>query len=165
MLLAGRPVLDHVVTRVSAAERIDEVVVATTDLPGDDAAYEVLYENISTDDQFYLVFALVILGGVFWASNLSHPWVKRFFTVIPALLLCYFLPSLLTTFGGYPTSAVGIPGAVPRDVVEHQEVRVLGQSPRAGRFAGFSSTRMVEEYARRMYFPDPATSTESASGA
>jgi spore coat polysaccharide biosynthesis protein SpsF len=37
MLLAGRPVLDHVVTRVSAAERIDEVVVATTDLPGDDA--------------------------------------------------------------------------------------------------------------------------------
>ena len=37
MPLAGRPVLDHVVTRVSAAERIDEVVVATSDLPGDDA--------------------------------------------------------------------------------------------------------------------------------
>ena len=34
--LAGRPVLDHVVTRVMAAERIDEVVVATSDLPGDD---------------------------------------------------------------------------------------------------------------------------------
>jgi spore coat polysaccharide biosynthesis protein SpsF len=37
MPLAGRPVLDHVVTRVSAANRIDEVVVATSDLPGDDA--------------------------------------------------------------------------------------------------------------------------------
>src|SRR4029453_12867490 len=37
MPLAGRPVLDHVVSRVSAAERIDDVVVATTDLPGDDA--------------------------------------------------------------------------------------------------------------------------------
>jgi len=37
MPLAGRPVLDHVVTRVSAAERIDDVVVATSDLPGDDA--------------------------------------------------------------------------------------------------------------------------------
>src|SRR3954469_23357673 len=36
MPLAGRPVLDHVVTRVSAAERIDGVVVATSDLPGDD---------------------------------------------------------------------------------------------------------------------------------
>jgi spore coat polysaccharide biosynthesis protein SpsF len=35
--LAGRPVLDHVVTRVMAAERIDEVVVATSILPGDDA--------------------------------------------------------------------------------------------------------------------------------
>jgi spore coat polysaccharide biosynthesis protein SpsF len=37
MPLAGRSVLDHVVTRVSAAERIDAVVVATSDKPGDDA--------------------------------------------------------------------------------------------------------------------------------
>lgn len=37
MPLAGRPALDHVVTRVAAAERLDEVVVATSDLPGDDA--------------------------------------------------------------------------------------------------------------------------------
>ena len=35
--LAGRPVLDHVVTRVKAANRIDDVIVATSDLPGDDA--------------------------------------------------------------------------------------------------------------------------------
>jgi len=35
--LAGRPVLDHVVTRVSAATRLDGVVVATSDLPGDQA--------------------------------------------------------------------------------------------------------------------------------
>lgn len=34
--LAGKPVLDHVVSRVSAAERIDGVAVATSDLPGDD---------------------------------------------------------------------------------------------------------------------------------
>jgi spore coat polysaccharide biosynthesis protein SpsF len=37
MPLAGRPVLDHVVTRVLAASRIDDVVVATSILPGDDA--------------------------------------------------------------------------------------------------------------------------------
>jgi spore coat polysaccharide biosynthesis protein SpsF len=37
MPLAGRPVLDQVVTRVSAAGRIDDVVIATSDLPGDDA--------------------------------------------------------------------------------------------------------------------------------
>ncbi len=52
-----------------------------------------------TNDAVVLGLLAVILGAVFWASNLSHPWVKRFFTIIPALLLCYFLPSLLTTFG------------------------------------------------------------------
>ena len=35
--LAGRPVLDHVVSRVASTERIDGVVVATSVLPGDDA--------------------------------------------------------------------------------------------------------------------------------
>jgi spore coat polysaccharide biosynthesis protein SpsF len=38
--LAGRPVLDHVVTRAAAAERIDDLVVATSTLPGDDAIAE-----------------------------------------------------------------------------------------------------------------------------
>lgn len=37
MPLAGRPVLDHVVNRVLAAERIGGLVVATSDQPGDDA--------------------------------------------------------------------------------------------------------------------------------
>ncbi len=52
-----------------------------------------------TNDAVVLGILAAILGAVFWASSLTHPWVKRFFTVIPALLLCYFLPSLLTTFG------------------------------------------------------------------
>lgn len=34
--LAGRPVLEHVVTRVMAARRIDAVVIATSELPGDE---------------------------------------------------------------------------------------------------------------------------------
>ncbi len=52
-----------------------------------------------TNDAVVLGLLAAILGAVFWASSLAHPWAKRFFTVIPALLLCYFLPSLLTTFG------------------------------------------------------------------
>ncbi|TPW01735.1 MAG: hypothetical protein FD125_2422 [bacterium] len=52
-----------------------------------------------TNDAVVLGLLAAILGAVFWASSLSHPGVKRFFAVIPALLLCYFLPSLLTTFG------------------------------------------------------------------
>lgn len=52
-----------------------------------------------TNDAVAFGLLAVILGVVFWASNLNSVWVRRFFTVIPALLLCYFLPSLLTTFG------------------------------------------------------------------
>ncbi len=35
--LAGQRVLDHVVTRVKAASRVDDVIVATSDLPADNA--------------------------------------------------------------------------------------------------------------------------------
>lgn len=52
-----------------------------------------------TNDAVVLGLLAAILGGVFWASSLDHPWAKKFFAVVPALLLCYFLPSLLTTFG------------------------------------------------------------------
>ena len=39
---------------------------------------------------------LAILGLVFWTSNHSNKLVKGFYKVVPMLLLCYFLPSLLT---------------------------------------------------------------------
>jgi spore coat polysaccharide biosynthesis protein SpsF len=37
MDVAGKPVLGHVINRVSLAKTVDQVVVATTDRPGDDA--------------------------------------------------------------------------------------------------------------------------------
>ncbi|NGM89434.1 DUF819 family protein, partial [Parapusillimonas sp. SGNA-6] len=40
-----------------------------------------------------------ILGLVFFTSNLKSSFVKKFYTVIPPLLLCYFLPGLLNSFG------------------------------------------------------------------
>lgn len=45
------------------------------------------------------VFGLVmmILGCVFWTSNLKQ--FRTFYKIVPMLLLCYFLPSLLTLFG------------------------------------------------------------------
>lgn len=52
-----------------------------------------------TNDAVVLGLLAVILAGVFWASSLPNKGVQRFFTFVPALLLCYFLPSLLTTFG------------------------------------------------------------------
>ena len=52
-----------------------------------------------TNDAVVLGMLALILGAVFWASNLKSAGVQKFFSIIPALLLCYFLPSLLTTFG------------------------------------------------------------------
>ncbi len=40
----------------------------------------------------------VILGFVFYTKKSDNIYLKRFYTFIPALLLCYFLPSLLHTF-------------------------------------------------------------------
>jgi len=42
---------------------------------------------------------LMILGLVFWTSNSGGPGWKKFYKFVPMLLLCYFLPSLLTAFG------------------------------------------------------------------
>ncbi len=42
---------------------------------------------------------MVILAGVFWTASLKSRGWKVFYTFVPSILLCYFLPSLLTTFG------------------------------------------------------------------
>lgn len=41
---------------------------------------------------------MAILGIVFYTSNLTHKYIRGFYTVIPPLLLCYFLPGLLNSF-------------------------------------------------------------------
>jgi uncharacterized membrane protein len=51
-----------------------------------------------TNDAVVLGLLALILGGVFWTQQSSHPFFRRFYNVVPALLLCYFLPSLLNTF-------------------------------------------------------------------
>ncbi|MEM7359786.1 MAG: DUF819 family protein [Pseudomonadota bacterium] len=41
---------------------------------------------------------MAILALVFKTSSSDNPRLKRFYSIIPMLLLCYFLPSLLNTF-------------------------------------------------------------------
>ncbi|MFU8895886.1 MAG: DUF819 domain-containing protein [Gammaproteobacteria bacterium] len=52
-----------------------------------------------TNDAVVLGLLALILGGVFWTQQSRIPFFQRFYTYVPALLLCYFLPSLLNTFG------------------------------------------------------------------
>lgn len=51
-----------------------------------------------TNDAIVLGLLMLILAAVFKASSSDHPGLKRFFGIVPMLLLCYFIPSLLTTF-------------------------------------------------------------------
>lgn len=52
-----------------------------------------------TNDAVVLGLLALILGGVFWTQQSRLPFFQRFYTYVPGLLLCYFLPSLLNTFG------------------------------------------------------------------
>ncbi len=56
-------------------------------------------QPLITNDAVVLGILCVLLGGVFITSHSDHPFWKKFYKYIPALLLCYFLPSLLGTLG------------------------------------------------------------------
>ncbi|WP_054017249.1 DUF819 domain-containing protein [Pseudoalteromonas sp. R3] len=52
-----------------------------------------------TNNAVVLGLLAIILGFVFYTSNLKTGFWAKFYRYVPALLMCYFLPSLLNTFG------------------------------------------------------------------
>ena len=56
-------------------------------------------EAFFTNDAVVFGILMVMLAFIFRTSSSSNPFWKKFYRAIPMLLLCYFLPSLLTTFG------------------------------------------------------------------
>ncbi len=56
-------------------------------------------EALINNDAVLLGVLMVMLAFIFKTSSSGHPFWKKFYKVIPMLLLCYFLPSLLTTLG------------------------------------------------------------------
>ena len=55
-------------------------------------------EPLIKNDAVLLGVLMVILGFIFKTSSSSSPFWKKFYKIIPMLLMCYFVPSLLTTF-------------------------------------------------------------------
>ena len=51
-----------------------------------------------TNDAIIFGILLVMLGLIFWTSNSDITFFKIFYKFVPMLLVCYFLPSLLTFF-------------------------------------------------------------------
>ena len=52
-----------------------------------------------TNDAVVLGMLMGILGLIFWTSQSTLPFFKKFYSIVPALLLCYFLPGLLNSSG------------------------------------------------------------------
>ncbi len=52
-----------------------------------------------TNDAIVLGMLMAILIFVFRSSRSSHPFWKKFYKYIPALLLCYFIPSIFNSLG------------------------------------------------------------------
>lgn len=57
------------------------------------------------------------LGLIFWAASGPTPWLKRFFAIVPALLLCYFIPAIYNTTGLVDGLATKLYNPVARDVL------------------------------------------------
>jgi uncharacterized membrane protein len=53
---------------------------------------------IITNDAVVFGILAVTLGAVFWTSSRPDGFWKKFYTFVPSLLLCYFIPSLLRTW-------------------------------------------------------------------
>lgn len=56
-------------------------------------------QPIITNDAVIFGILMLILGAVFYTSTLEHPTWKKFYSYVPALLLCYFLPSIMKAVG------------------------------------------------------------------
>ena len=62
------------------------------------AASEADYEPLIKNDAVIFGILMVILAVIFKTSNSDRPFFRNFYKWVPMLLLCYFIPSLLTFF-------------------------------------------------------------------
>lgn len=56
-------------------------------------------QPLITNDAVIFGILMLMLGIVFQTSASNHPFWKKFYTYVPALLICYFLPSLMKAVG------------------------------------------------------------------
>ncbi|GAB3533932.1 DUF819 family protein [Pontibacter brevis] len=52
-----------------------------------------------TNDAVVLGILVLILAFVFKTSSSKHPFFRKFYSVVPSVLMCYLIPSLLNSFG------------------------------------------------------------------
>ncbi|MDG1045035.1 MAG: DUF819 family protein, partial [Bacteroidia bacterium] len=60
---------------------------------------EKIFEPLVTQDTVLFGILASCLGLVFLTSSSSKPFWKKFYAVVPALFMAYFIPAILTTLG------------------------------------------------------------------
>jgi uncharacterized membrane protein len=71
-------------------------------------------QPLITNDAVIFGILMTILALVFWTNSLKHPFWVNLYKVLPLLLLCYFLPSLLTLFGIVDPATSSLPFVAKR---------------------------------------------------
>ena len=66
-----------------------------------------------------VVFGLIAatLALIFWAASGPTPFLQRFFRVVPALLLCYFIQAIYNTAGVLDGTLTRVYNPIARDVL------------------------------------------------
>ena len=60
-----------------------------------------------TNDAIVLAILMMILAFAFKSSGSDHPFWKKFYTYVPMLLVCYFVPSIFSTLNIIPGEGGG----------------------------------------------------------
>ncbi|TYP92726.1 putative membrane protein [Fodinibius salinus] len=61
--------------------------------------FNILAAPVFTNDAVVLGILLLILAAIFITSNSDNPKWQKFYTFVPSLLLCYFIPSIFNSLG------------------------------------------------------------------
>ena len=56
-------------------------------------------EPLFSNDAVVLGILMSVITLIFVSSSSNHPFWKKFYTFVPSLLLCYFIPSVLNSLG------------------------------------------------------------------
>jgi uncharacterized membrane protein len=84
---------------VMAFHKGDTLTFASSDVKSLSLSVTRLEAPIFSDDRIVFGILALVLALVFYTAHLKGLFWKRFYTVVPALLLCYLIPALLAYFG------------------------------------------------------------------
>lgn len=75
-------------------------------------SYLTFSKTLVTDDTILIGILCVVLGLIFHSSSLTEGFWSKFYKIIPALLMCYFIPAMLNSTNVIDGGSSAIPSVV-----------------------------------------------------